>query len=57
MKEIVNWSSKLTSSRERWSGIVPVNVRNVSEKHNAVRQADSGLGGRCSRKSGGTPEA
>ena len=57
LQETVNWSTKLTFSRERWWRIAPVNVRSVSEKHNAVRQADSGFGGRCSRKSGGTPEA
>ena len=50
MQETVSWSSKLTFSRERWWRIAPVNVRSVSEKHNAVRQADSGFGGRCSRK-------
>ena len=38
-------SSKLTFSRKRWwGGQPPVNVRKVGEKHNAVRQADSGLG-------------
>ena len=26
------------------------NVRRIGGKHNAVRQADSGFGGRCSRK-------
>ena len=30
--------------RGRWWGTAPVNVRSVSEKHNAVRQADSDLG-------------
>ena len=50
MQETVNWSSKLTFSRKRWWGTAPVNVRSISKKHNAVRQADSGFGGRCSRK-------
>ena len=38
-------------------GQPPVNVRRVGEKHNTVKQADSGFGSRCSRKSRGTPEA
>ena len=38
-------------------GQPPVNVRGVGERHNTVKQADSGFGGRCSRKSRGTPEA
>ena len=38
-------------------GQPPVNVRGVGGKHNTVKQADSGFGGRCSRKSRGTPEA
>ena len=50
MQETVNWSSKLIPFRGRWWGTAPVNVRSVSEKHNAVWQADSGFGGRCSRK-------
>ena len=36
-------------------GTAPVNVRSVSKKHNAVRQADSGFGGRCLRKSSEAP--
>ena len=36
-------------------GQPPVNVRKVGEKHNAVRQADSGFGGKCSRKSNEAP--
>ena len=44
MQETVNWSSKLTFSRESWSGIAPVNVRGVSESHKIIRQTDSGLG-------------
>ena len=47
MQETVNWSSKLTFSRERWSR---KNARRIGGKHNAVRQADSGFGSRCSRK-------
>ena len=43
-QETVNWNSKLTFSRERWSGIAPVNVRGVSESHKIIRQTDSGLG-------------
>ena len=42
MQETVNWSSKLTFSRERWLGIAPVNVRNVGESHKIIRQTDSG---------------
>ena len=38
-------------------GQPPVNVRRVGGKHNTVKQADSGFGGRCSRISRGTPEA
>ena len=56
MQETVNWSSKLTFSRERWLGIAaPCNVRRIGGKHNAVRQADSGFGGRFSRKPRGFP--
>ena len=44
MQETVNWSSKLTFSRERWPGIAPVNVRNIGESHKIIRQTDSGLG-------------
>ena len=44
MQETINWSSKLTFSRERWLGIAPVNVRNVGESHKIIRQTDSGLG-------------
>ena len=44
MPETVNWSSKLTVSRERWSGIAPVDVRNVGDRHNTIRQTDSGFG-------------
>ena len=44
MQEVVNWSSKLTFSRERCSGIAPVNVRNVGESHKIIRQTDSALG-------------
>ena len=39
-----NWSSKLTFSRERQSGIAPVNVRGVGESHEIIKQIDSGLG-------------
>ena len=43
--DLLSKSSKLTFSRKRWwGGQPPVNVRKVGEKHNAVRQADSGLG-------------
>ena len=44
MQETINWSSKLTFSRERWSGIAPVDVRNVGDRHNTIRQTDSGFG-------------
>ena len=36
-------------------GQPPVNVKKVGEKHNAVRQADSGFWGRCSRKPSEAP--
>ena len=51
MQETVNWSSKLTLPRERWSVI----VRRVGEKHSAIKQADSGFGGSCSGKSTEAP--
>ena len=41
--------------RGRWWGTAPVHVRSISENHNALRQADSGFGGRCSRKSNKAP--
>ena len=41
--------------RGRWWGTAPVNVRSVSENHNALRQADSGFGDRCYRKSSKAP--
>ena len=44
MQETVKWSSRLTFSRERWSGIAPVNVRNVGESHKIIRQTDSDFG-------------
>ena len=44
LQETIIWSSKLIPFRGRRWGTVPVNVRSVREKHNAVRQADSGLG-------------
>lgn len=44
MQETVNWSSKLTFSREMWSRIAPVNVRNAGECHKIIKQTDSGLG-------------
>ena len=43
MQETVNWSSKLTFSRERLSGIAALNVRNIGESHKIIRQTDSGL--------------
>ena len=43
MQETVNWSSKLTFSRERLSGIAALNVRNIGESHTIIRQTDSGL--------------
>ena len=43
-RRLINWSSKLILFRGRWWGTAPVNVRSVSEKHNAVRQADSDFG-------------
>ena len=50
-RSLIDWSSKLIPFRGRRWGTVPVNVRSVSEKHNAVWQADSGFGVRCSRNS------
>ena len=44
MQETINWSSKLTFSRERWLGIDPANVRGVDESHQIIRQTDSGFG-------------
>ena len=44
MRETIDWSSKLTFSRERQLGIAPVNVRGVGESHKIVRQTDSGFG-------------
>ena len=44
MQETVNWSSKLTLSRERWSGIATCYVRRVGGKHSAIQQEDSGFG-------------
>ena len=43
-RRLIDWSSKLIPFRGRWWGTAPVNVRSVSEKHNAVMQADSGFG-------------
>ena len=40
MQETVNWSSKLSFSRERWSRIAPVNVIGVGESHKIIRQTD-----------------
>ena len=57
MQETVNWSSKLTFSRERWSGIAPVNVRNVGESHKIIRQTDSGFGVDAREGPGGFLEA
>ena len=55
LRRLINWSSKLIPFRGRWWGTAPVNVRSGSKKHNAVRQADSGLGGKCSRESSEAP--
>ena len=38
MQETVNWSSKLTFSRERWSGIAPCYVRRVESAVQESRQ-------------------
>ena len=56
MQETVNWSSKLTFSRERCSGIAPVNVRNVGESHKIIRQTDSALGVDAREGPGGFPQ-
>jgi hypothetical protein len=55
MQETVNWSSKLTFSRERWLGIAPVNVRNVGESHKIIRQTNSGFGVDAQEGPGGFP--
>ena len=57
MQETVNWSSKLTFSREGWSGIAPINVRGVSESHKIIRQTDSTLGVDAQEVPGGPHEA
>ena len=45
MQETINWSSKLTFSRESWLGIAPpINVRGVGESHEMIRQTNSGYG-------------
>ena len=49
MQETINWSFKLTFSRERWSGIAPVNVRNVGESHKIMTDR-FWFWGRCSRR-------
>ena len=54
-RRLIDWSSKLIPFRGRWWGTAPVNVRSVSENHNALRQADSGFGDRCYRKSSKAP--
>ena len=36
-------------------GQPPINVRRVGGKHNTVKQADSGFGGRCSSRSSEAP--
>ena len=57
-EDLLSKSSKLTFSRKKvLGGQPPVNVRRVGGKHNTVKQADSGFGGRCPRISRGTPEA
>ena len=44
-RRFINWSPKLTPfQREVVGDGPPYNVRRAGEKHNAVRQADSGLG-------------
>ena len=54
--DLLSKSSKLTFPRKRWLGDrSPVNVRRVDEKHNVVRQADSGFGGGCSGNFRGSP--
>ena len=55
MQETVNWSSELTLYRERWSGIASV----MSEEWKAqyIKAGRLVLGGRCSGKPRGTPEA
>ena len=42
-------------SRERWSGIDPVNVRRVGERHKIVRQTYSGFGVDAQAGPGGLP--
>ena len=54
--DLLSKSSKLTFFQKKVvGGQPPVNVKKVGEKHNAVRQADSGFWGRCSRKPSEAP--
>ena len=57
MQETVKWSSKLTFSQERWSGIDFVNVRGVGENHKIIRQTDSGFGVYAQEVPGGPHKA
>ena len=52
-RRLINENPKLTFSRERWSGIAPVNVRRVGERHKIVRETDFGFGVDARADSGG----
>ena len=54
-RRLINWSSKLTFSRERVTGDSPVNVRRVGERHNTIRQTDSGFGVNARESPGRVP--
>ena len=47
----------MISFRERWSGIVPVNVRGVGESRKIVKQTDSGFGVDAQADPGGVARA
>ena len=55
-RRFINWSPKLTPFQREVVGDSPLyNVRRVGEKRSAVRQADSGFGGRCTSRSSEAP--
>ena len=56
MQKTINWSCKLTFSRERWLGIAPVNVWHVGESHKLIRQTDSWFGVDARESPGGFPQ-
>ena len=55
-RRFINWSPKLTPFQREVVGDSPLyNVRRAGEKRSAVRQADSGFGGRCTSRSSEAP--